>query len=141
MVQARNLNGSKKLQDDYPDQYRLVEGDMGDITLPERVVEFTLKEFGELDGVIVNHGTMDPVHKIVDSDIQEWRQLFDVNFFSAVAFVSMNELQRAPLLTMHRQRLHCQPCARAKVVSYSPLPVFRQGRTVAGELTELPKQQ
>ena len=141
VVQARNLDESKKLQDDYPDQYRSITGDMGDITLPKRVVEFALKEFGELNGVIINHGTMDPVHKIVDSDIQEWRQLFDVNFFSAVAFVSTNELRRAPSLTMYRQRLPCHLCARAKAVFYSPLPVSRQGRTAAGERMELPKQQ
>jgi NAD(P)-dependent dehydrogenase (short-subunit alcohol dehydrogenase family) len=37
----------------------------------------------------INHGTLSPVKRIADSTPEEWRSLFDVNFFSAIAFVSV----------------------------------------------------
>jgi len=37
--------------------------------------------------LVINHGTLSPVKRIADSDPSEWRSTYDVNFFSAVAFV------------------------------------------------------
>lgn len=50
-------------------------------------VDTTIKRFSKLDGLIVNHGTLSPVKRIADSTPEEWRTLFDINFFSALAFV------------------------------------------------------
>jgi NAD(P)-dependent dehydrogenase (short-subunit alcohol dehydrogenase family) len=36
----------------------------------------------------VNHGSLDPVKKIADSSVEEWRKGFDVNVFSAIGLVS-----------------------------------------------------
>ena len=77
----------------------MLAGDLGDLSLAQKVVESTLEIFGKLDGLIVNHGMLDPVTKIETSDIEEWRKLFDVNFFSAVAFVSINKSETIPVLT------------------------------------------
>ena len=41
-----------------------------------------------LDGVIVNHGILDPVKRVANVEAEEWRNLFDVNVFSAIALVS-----------------------------------------------------
>ena len=84
---ARNEEVLKKLEDENPDQVRAFSGDMSDLSLPQKAVDLAMKDFGQLDSVIINHGTMDPVTRIENSDLQEWRRLFDVNFFSAVAFV------------------------------------------------------
>jgi len=54
---------------------------------PNAILE-ALKAFSTIDGLIINHGTLSPVKRIADSDPAEWRDLYDVNFFSAVAFVS-----------------------------------------------------
>lgn len=48
-----------------------------------------MKAFSQIDGLIVNHGTLTPVKRIADSTPEEWRSLYDVNFFSAVAFVGV----------------------------------------------------
>ena len=50
-------------------------------------MELAVKSFSRIDSLIINHGTLSPVKRIADSTPEEWRSLFDVNFFSAVAFV------------------------------------------------------
>ena len=47
-----------------------------------------MAEFGSLSAVIVNHGVLDPVQKVSDANPQEWRALFEVNFFSAFELVA-----------------------------------------------------
>ncbi len=42
---------------------------------------------GRLDGLIVNHGTLEPVQRIVDADMEEWRKSLEINVLSAVAMV------------------------------------------------------
>jgi len=53
-----------------------------------RVVSLALKAFSRIDALIINHGTLTPVTRIADSNPKEWRAAYDVNLFSAVAFVS-----------------------------------------------------
>ena len=51
-------------------------------------MEATLEEFGQIDALVLNHGTLEPVTRISDSSVEAWKKGFDVNFFSAVAWVS-----------------------------------------------------
>lgn len=59
------------------------------LSLPERAVEVALKRFGGLDGLVVNHGTLGPVTRLVDCDLKEWREGVEVNFISVLALVSI----------------------------------------------------
>ena len=95
VILARNENALKELENESPKRVRVLAGDMIEHDLPQKAVELAIDAFGHLDAVIINHGTMDPVAKIVDSDIRDWWKLFDVNFFSAVAFVSVSGLDGA----------------------------------------------
>lgn len=54
-----------------------------------KVVEVALKSFAQIDSLIINHGVLSPVKRIADSTPEEWRSVFDINFFSAVALVSV----------------------------------------------------
>ena len=45
------------------------------------------KAFGKIDGIIVNHGVLDPLTKIAGGDAEAWRKSYDINFFSAVGLV------------------------------------------------------
>ena len=87
---ARTEQPLEELRKRYPEQVSVLAGDLGDLSLAQKAVQSALEAFGKLDGLIVNHGMMDPVTKIETSDIEGWRKLFDVNFFSAVAFVSID---------------------------------------------------
>jgi NAD(P)-dependent dehydrogenase (short-subunit alcohol dehydrogenase family) len=55
-----------------------------------KAVELALKSFSRIDGLILNHGTLSPVKRVADSTPEEWRSAFDVNFFSALPFVSLH---------------------------------------------------
>lgn len=83
---ARTEQPLDELRKRYPDQVLVLAGDLADSSLAQKAVDSALEVFGELNGLIVNHGMMDPVTKIETSSIEDWKKLFDVNFFSAVAF-------------------------------------------------------
>lgn len=53
-----------------------------------KVTDLAVKAFGRLDGIVINHGVLSPMKKIVDSNADDWRQLYDANVFSALALVN-----------------------------------------------------
>jgi NAD(P)-dependent dehydrogenase (short-subunit alcohol dehydrogenase family) len=66
----------------------VLAGDMADPSVAPKAVELATSRWGRLDGVVVNHGTLEPVKKVGDGSVEEWRKAFDVNVFSAVGLVS-----------------------------------------------------
>ena len=84
---ARSRDALEKIREKYPQLVRIVAGDLGDLSLAQQAVDVAAKEFGRLDGLIVNHGMIDPVAKIRDCEPEDWKRTFDVNLISAVAFV------------------------------------------------------
>jgi NAD(P)-dependent dehydrogenase (short-subunit alcohol dehydrogenase family) len=61
--------------------------------------------------LVINHGTLSPVKRIADSDPSEWRSTYDVNFFSAVAFVRFPSFIPSfnLLLLNHYNRVQIKP--------------------------------
>ncbi|KAL8672337.1 MAG: hypothetical protein Q9168_003190 [Polycauliona sp. 1 TL-2023] len=87
---ARSAGPLENLKTRSPAQVSICVGDVGDLadfSLAEKSVEMANKDFGQLDGLILNHGVLAPAARIADSNPDEWRHCFDVNFFSLVAFV------------------------------------------------------
>jgi NADP-dependent 3-hydroxy acid dehydrogenase YdfG len=62
-------------------------GDLADFSLGQRAVDLAVSKWSQIDGLIINHGVLDPVKRIADSDAKEWSKAFDVNVFSAIAMV------------------------------------------------------
>jgi len=60
--------------------------------LGAKAVELAISRWERLDAVIVNHGTLDPVKKLADTDAEEWTKSFDINVFSAIAVVGLRFL-------------------------------------------------
>jgi len=60
---------------------------MSDPSLAAKAVEVAKSQWGRLDSLIINHGSLDPVKKVGESSAEEWRKAFDVNVFSAVGLV------------------------------------------------------
>lgn len=96
---ARTERPLEELRKRYPEQALVLAGDLGNFSLAQKAVDSALTRFKALDGLIINHGMMDPVTKIETSDIGEWKNLFDVNFFGAVAFVSIEKPDTGLFLT------------------------------------------
>ncbi|KAI4290200.1 MAG: hypothetical protein L6R35_000523 [Caloplaca aegaea] len=84
---ARSTGPLEDLKKRSPDRVSICVGDLADFSFAERSVEMAIKDFGKLDGLILNHGVLEPASRIVDSDPKAWRACFDVNFFSLVAFI------------------------------------------------------
>ena len=87
---ARSRDALEQIREKYPEHVRIVTGDLGDLSLAQQAVDLAAKEFGRLDGLIVNHGMIEPVAKIRDCKPEDWKRTFDVNLISAVAFVSID---------------------------------------------------
>lgn len=114
---------------------------MSDISLAEKAVDIASKRFGGIDGLIVNHGMIDPVTKLRDADVGEWKKLFDVNFISAVAFVCPASIVSPFLLRQYRSRLLYLPFTSLKDAFFLLRPVFPLVQSALGERTVLAKQQ
>ena len=54
----------------------------------QKATQLAIKKWGRLDGVVINHGALSPMARLADASIEEWKTLYDVNFFSALALVS-----------------------------------------------------
>ena len=84
---ARSKEALEHLQAVAPMQIRIIVGDITDPTLAKRLVETAESEWGTLDGLVINQGTMDPVTRIAASKAQDWKTCFDINVFSAISLV------------------------------------------------------
>ncbi|KAJ6011610.1 short-chain dehydrogenase [Penicillium sp. IBT 35674x] len=87
IVIARSSEPLQKLKDQYSEQVEVLNGDLADLSLGQKAVDLALKSFGRLNGLILNHGVLGQVSKIAEADPEQWKQGFDVNFFSLVAFI------------------------------------------------------
>lgn len=86
---ARSNELLEEIRARHPAQVRTIAGDVSDTSLLKQALDSTVKEFGQLDGLIINHGTLEPVARVVESEVEDWKRGFDVNFFSAVALVKI----------------------------------------------------
>lgn len=47
-----------------------------------------MKFGGKIDGLIVNHAALEPLKRVADTSVEEWKRLYDINLFSPLALVS-----------------------------------------------------
>lgn len=62
------------------------------------ITESAIKTFGQLDGLVLNHGTLEPLGRLENAKIDEWIQAYNTNLFSCLSLVGLQRL--------HFQR-HC----------------------------------
>ncbi|KAJ5793323.1 short-chain dehydrogenase [Penicillium pulvis] len=101
IVIARSFEPLQKLKDQFSKQVEVLNGDLADLTLGQKAVDLALKSFGRLDGLVLNHGILSQVGKIAEADPEQWKQGFDVNFISLVAFIKAG----LPALRQSRGRI------------------------------------
>jgi len=87
VVVSRSKEPLEELQSQYKDQVEVLAGDLADLSLGQKAVDAAVSRWGSLDGLIVNHGRLEPVERIADANLDEWKGAFVVNYFSAVAMV------------------------------------------------------
>ena len=88
MVVARTRDSLEELKNISSSHVRVLTGDLADFSIAKKATSLAITEFGRLDGLVINHAVFPPATKIADSRIDDWKQHFDVNLFSAVTLVS-----------------------------------------------------
>lgn len=99
VVLSRGVEPLQKLKEQYGKQVEVLSGDVSDFSLAQRAVDLAIKSFGQLDGLVLNHGILGQVGNVAAADPEAWKAGFDINFFSLVAFVSMDEFSIVPFLS------------------------------------------
>jgi len=86
-VVARTQEPLEKLKEEFPGKVEFLAGDLKSFEVGPKVISLALSTFGTLDGLILNHGVLSPVKRIANSTPEEWRSIYDINFFSCLSFV------------------------------------------------------
>ncbi|KAK8122238.1 short-chain dehydrogenase [Apiospora sp. TS-2023a] len=84
---ARSETDLRKLKESHPQGVAYMAADLSDLSVAPKIIAAAQKAFGKIDGLVINHGTLTPLTRIADSNIEEWRQAYDINVLSAVALV------------------------------------------------------
>ena len=109
----------------------VLKGDFEDHSTGQKAVDLAISTFGQLDGLVLNHGILGEVKRVADGDPMEWRRTFDVNFFSILACVR-RATQSVALLMSFRSKRPFHICVIARVESSSHLQVLLKTHTLPG---------
>ncbi|KAL4937910.1 hypothetical protein BDV06DRAFT_202058 [Aspergillus oleicola] len=88
IVIARSIEPLQTLEQQHNGRVAVLNGDLADFSLGKKAVDLALKQFGRLDGLVLNHGVLGQVGKIGTADIEQWKKGYDVNFFSLISFIT-----------------------------------------------------
>ncbi|KAJ1660297.1 putative secondary metabolism biosynthetic enzyme [Dispira simplex] len=69
--------------------FTYVAGDLCDPKVCQQVVEKVTTQFGGLDGVVHNAGIIEPIARISDVNIEEWRHQYDINILAVVQLTQL----------------------------------------------------
>ncbi|KAF2236712.1 NAD(P)-binding protein [Viridothelium virens] len=86
---ARSEKPLQDLERDHHQTGRLItqRGDVADMKFCGQIADETMSRWGRIDGLVVNHGVLDPVKRISESFVAEWKEAFDINFFGSLALI------------------------------------------------------
>lgn len=80
---SRTAQPLEELKAIAPERVDYSTGDLSNPSFIQKTVKLAVDRFGQLDGVILNHGTLGQVKRISDLEMEDWQDCFDTNFFSA----------------------------------------------------------
>jgi NADP-dependent 3-hydroxy acid dehydrogenase YdfG len=84
---ARTESALEQLAAQSPGQLLPLAEDLSNLAVGKDIVDATLKQWQRIDGIIINHGTLDPIKRVADTTAEEWRSAFDINVFSGIGLV------------------------------------------------------
>ncbi|OIW31164.1 NAD(P)-binding protein [Coniochaeta ligniaria NRRL 30616] len=93
VIVSRSEAALKAIKDESPSQVAYLAADLTDLEVATKVTDLAVKTFGRLDGLVVNHGILTPIKRIADSTVEEWKRIYDANFFSALVKAAIPPLR------------------------------------------------
>lgn len=90
-----------------------VVGDIVKADTAKRAVGLAIERWGRVDGLVINHGTVSPVARIADANVDEWTEGFNINVASAVRLVNLT----------CRASSHCRSVKQAEDKPYQSLTI------------------
>ncbi|KAG9244045.1 hypothetical protein BJ878DRAFT_534833 [Calycina marina] len=84
---ARTEEPLRKLKEKFGERVGYTVADLADFETGPKVISQALAIFKTIDALIINHGVLTPMNRIADSTPSEWRSLYNVNVFSALALL------------------------------------------------------
>ncbi|KAI0677585.1 short-chain dehydrogenase [Trametes maxima] len=91
----------RALGDTHAESLLALECDVADPSAVRTSVSRGLEKYKHIDGLILNAGVLEPLGKIASEDISvdQWKQHFDVNFFSLITAIraTLPELRKSTL--------------------------------------------
>lgn len=67
--------------------YSYVSGNLADEDVQKSAVKLAVDKFNRLDGLILNAAVLEPVTRLAEAKVSDWKDLYNVNFFSIVSTV------------------------------------------------------
>ncbi|CDH56785.1 short-chain dehydrogenase [Lichtheimia corymbifera JMRC:FSU:9682] len=65
----------------------VVSGDVTDPMVIQQAIDGAISRWGRIDGVVANAGVLEPIANVRDVDLNQWKRLFDINFFSVIQLI------------------------------------------------------
>lgn len=140
VILARSIEPLEKLRTENPKQVKTLAGDLNDFAIAQTAVDSAIEAFGQLDGLVVNHGAMFGVDTVAECNIDEWRKMFDINYFSAVAFVRFQARRSGRALILLRPKQHYQLFEKPRVALSIPRREHRLAHIKPGARIRRAKQ-
>lgn len=96
VLASRSAAPLEELKLSAPDRVEYSAGDLSDPSFIRKAIDLAVSRFGRLDGLILNHGILGQVKRIVDLEFEDWSSCFQTNFFSCAyaAKVAIPELRK-----------------------------------------------
>lgn len=72
-----------------PDLFKYISLDVTDVDAAKKTVQSAIDHFGRLDSIVHNAGVLEPLQRIADADLNEWRRCMDVNLYAGIQLIQM----------------------------------------------------
>jgi NAD(P)-dependent dehydrogenase (short-subunit alcohol dehydrogenase family) len=77
-----NANLLEALLPEHTSRLEIVVGDISKRATSEQAIEKAISRAGRLDCIILNAAIQKPVGPIIETRVEDWQKLFDINFFA-----------------------------------------------------------
>ncbi|KAK9456683.1 hypothetical protein V1511DRAFT_495004 [Dipodascopsis uninucleata] len=84
---ARSAAGMTTLKEKYPSQFEYVTGDLSDFETSIKTAKTAVEKFGTINGIVFNAAVISPVATVANLDINAFKKLFDINYFSILVML------------------------------------------------------